>query len=142
MNYKRILLGGLVSGLIMNIGEAILHAAVLGNQTAQLYRTLQVPPPTEAANMNILVLVTMTFFLGIIAVWLYAAIRPRFGGGTRVALFVGIVVWILAHLWSGIYLAAGYSGIIPAGLAWIPIVWGLFEAPLATLAGAALYKEH
>ena len=39
------------------------------------------------------------------------------------------------------YLHGGYSGIFPSKLAWIPVVWGLFEATLATLAAARLYPE-
>jgi hypothetical protein len=49
---------------------------------------------------------------------------------------------MLAHLWSGIYLGAGYAGIITTKLAWIPVVWGFAEAILATLVGAAFYKER
>jgi hypothetical protein len=30
---------------------------------------------------------------------------------------------------------------MPPKLAWLPVAWGLIEAPLGTLAGAWLYKE-
>ena len=33
------------------------------------------------------------FLCGIAAVWLYAAIRPRFGAGLKTALIAGIAVW-------------------------------------------------
>ena len=123
----------------MNIGEAGLHAGVLGADTAQLYTALNVPPPNPAANLPILI--GAAFLLGFIAVWLYAAIRPRFGPGPKTAIIAGLVVWALSHLWSGVYLGNGYAGIIPTKLAWVPVIWGLFEAILGTLAGAALYKE-
>ena len=139
MNTSRIVIGGAVAGLIMNIGEAGLHAGVLGDDTAQLYTALNVPPPNPAANLPILI--AAAFLLGFIAVWLYAAIRPRFGPGPKTAIIAGLVVWALSHLWSGVYLGNGYAGVIPTKLAWIPVIWGLFEATIATLAGAALYKE-
>ena len=60
---------------------------------------------------------------------------------TRTAIYAGLAVWILAHLWSGVYLGNGFAGVFSPRLAWIPVIWGLFEAVLATLAGAALYKE-
>jgi hypothetical protein len=56
-------------------------------------------------------------------------------------VIAGVAVWILSHVWSGVYLAHGFAGIIPLKLAWLPVIWGLFEAVLATLAGAALYRE-
>lgn len=46
-----------------------------------------------------------------------------------------------AALWSGVYLGMGVLGLIPPRLAWLPVAWGLFEAPLGTLAGAWIYKE-
>jgi hypothetical protein len=139
MNVARILAGGAIAGLIMNVGEAALHAGVLGNDAEQLYKTLNVPPPSPAANLP--VLIGATFLTGFVAIWLYAAIRPRFGPGPRTAMIAGLTVWILSHVWSGVYLGNGYAGIIPDRLAWLPVIWGFFEATLATLAGAALYKE-
>jgi hypothetical protein len=139
LNTARILVGGAVAGLIMNVSEAVLHAGILGTDSEQLYKTLNVPPPSPTANVP--VLVAAAFLIGFAAIWLYAAIRPRFGPGPRTAVIAGVAVWILSHIWSGVYLANGYAGIIPARLAWIPVIWGLFEAILATLAGAALYKE-
>lgn len=139
MNPVRILIGGLIAGLIMNGSEAALHAGVLGDETGSLYEKFRIGIPDTAGNL--LLLIFATFVLGIVAVWLYAAMRPRYGAGPRTALIAGVTVWLLSHLWSGVYLGAGYTGIITARLAWIPVAWGLLEAPLATMAGAAFYKE-
>jgi hypothetical protein len=139
LNTSRILAGGAIAGLIMNVGEAILHAGALGADTEQLYTTLNVPLPSPGDNVP--VLIGVAFLIGFAAIWLYAAIRPRFGPGPGTAVIAGVAVWILSHVWSGVYLAHGYAGIIPLKLAWLPVIWGLFEAILATLAGAAVYRE-
>lgn len=140
INVPRVLAGGLLAGLIMNVAEAALHAGVLGTDTESLYKTLNAPPPSPGATIPLLV--SMTFLLGLTAVCLYAAIYPRFGGRLKTAFIAGLVVWILSHLWSGVYLGAGFAGIITPKLAWIPVLWGFFEAILATMAGALLYKER
>lgn len=139
INYGRVLLGGLAAGLLMNVSEALLHGGVLGQAAVDLYQSLGVV--AEPHPMNLAVLVTMTFLLGIGAVWLYAAIRPRFGPGVKTALCAGLAVWVLAHLWSGVYLSAGFAGLVTPKLAWTPVAWGLVEAPLATIVGAWLYRE-
>jgi hypothetical protein len=139
MNSGRILLGGLVAGLIMNGSEAALHVGILGDDTGLLYEKFRIGIPDTAGNLTLLIFAT--FVLGMVAVWLYAAMRPRYGAGPRTALIAGVTVWLLSHLWSGVYLGAGYTGIITPKLAWIPVAWGLLEAPLATMAGAAFYKE-
>jgi hypothetical protein len=139
INMTRVLMGGLVAGLVMNIGEAALHAGVLGKDTEALYQTLSAPLPNPAQTIPLLV--GMTFVLGIVAIWLYAAIYPRIESRSRRSLTVGVVVWLLAHCWSAVYLGAGYSGIFTVRLAWIPVVWGFFEAMLSVFVGALIYKD-
>jgi hypothetical protein len=139
ISMKRVLLGGLVAGVVMNVGEAALHAGVLGKDTETLYQVLGAPLPNPAQTIPLLV--GMTFVLGLVAIWLYAAIYPRIESRATRSLIVGGVVWLLAHCWSGVYLGAGYSGIFTARLAWIPVVWGFFEAMLAVFAGTFVYKD-
>lgn len=139
INWGRVILGGLLAGLVMNIGEAALHAGLLGEDTRALLEQRGVSAEGDPARLSMLVV--MTFVLGIAAVWLYAAIRPRYGPGPKTALCAGLAVWLFAHLWAGVYLGAGFGDLIPAKLAWLPVLWGFFEAPIGTLAGAWVYKE-
>ena len=139
IRWGRVLLGALLAGLVMNIGEAALHSGVLGESARALRE--QYGLATEGNPLQLAVLVLMTFVLGIAAVWLYAAIRPRYGPGPKTAVCAGLAVWLFAHLWSGVYLGIAYGGLIPPKLAWLPVVWGFFEAPIGTLVGAWIYRE-
>jgi hypothetical protein len=139
INWSRVIVGGLLAGLVMNVGEAALHGGVLGADAESLYAKYQLsitPSPVPIAS-----LIGTTFLLGIASVWLYAAIRPRYGAGAGTAIIAGLAVWVMAHLWSGVYLGMGFQDLIPRKLAFLPVVWGLIEAPLGTLAGAWLYRE-
>jgi hypothetical protein len=139
INWGRVIGGGLLAGLVMNIGEAGVHGGLLGQDVADLYKSLNI---TDSPSPVYLVsLIVITFVLGIASVWLYAAIRPRYGAGPKTAICAGLAVWVLAHVWSGFYIGAGFAGIVPPKVAWLPVAWGLIEAPLGTLAGAWLYKE-
>ena len=44
--------------------------------------------------------VFFAFLLGIVTVWLYAAIRPRFGAGAKTAVIAGLFVWFFAYFYS------------------------------------------
>jgi hypothetical protein len=136
----RVLLGGLVAGTLMNASEAALHGGMLGADAQALFARFQVPD--LASPVPMIALIAMTYVLGIAAVWLYAAIRPRFGSGARTAVLAGLAVWVMAHLWSGVYLGMGFQGLITERLAFLPVAWGLVEAPVATLAGAWIYRER
>jgi len=96
----------------MNGDEATLHAAVLGGETGLLYERYGIAIPGAAGNLSLLI--AATCLLGFIAVWLYAAVRPRFGTGPRVA--------VIAHLWTGVYPGAGYAGVITLKPAWLPVL--------------------
>jgi hypothetical protein len=139
INWRRVWLGGLAAGLVMNVSEAALHGGMLGAEATTLFKAFGVPD--TPVGWQLPALIAVTFVVGVTAVWLYAAIRPRYGPGPRTALYAGVAVWLLAHLWSGVYLGAGFTGLITPRLAWLPVPWGLIEAPLGTLVGAWLYRE-
>ncbi len=139
VNTTRVVLGGLASGLVMNVGEAALHGGVLGEDAQALFTRHQLATTPSAVPIASLIL--MTFVLGIASVWLYAAIRPRYGAGARTAIVAGLAVWLIAHMWAAVYLGMGFANLIPPKLAYVPAAWGLVEAPLATLVGAWMYKE-
>lgn len=136
INLGRVILGGLLAGLVINIGETILNVPLLGEQMDAAMRERGLEPVAGGA---IAAFVLMAFGLGIVAVWIYAAIRPRMGPGPKTAICAGLVVWALAYLYPTLGMVT--MDLFPTSLALVALVWGLFEAPLATVAGAWLYKE-
>ena len=52
---------------------------------------------SEPSGGQIAVFTIVGFALGIVTVWLYAAIRPRFGPGIRTAIVTGVVIWLLIY---------------------------------------------
>jgi len=141
INTVRVLVGGLVAGLVMNVSEAILHAGVLGADGAKLLEDwTRLGLPMDIRPSLLFWLVGITFVLGILAVWTYAAIRPRFGAGPKTALYAGLAVWAMSYLYAAVYIDAGIV-VWPPKLTWLPVAWGLVEIPVATLLGAWVYKE-
>ena len=136
INTGRVILGGLVAGLVINIGEIILNIPIIGAESDAALQALGLEPPGGGA---IAVFIATGFLLGLVAVWLYAAMRPRFGPGPKTAVIAGLVVWALGFLVAAI--GYGMLGFFPARLVVITTVWGLFEMPIASVAGAWLYKE-
>jgi hypothetical protein len=138
---SRLLLGGVSAGLAMNAGQFLLYAVVLAEDARALTEdwTRRGLPVSEDPAL-LLQLMAGTLALGVGAVWLYAAIRPRFGAGPRTALIASVAVWALSYLYAGIYVHAGFV-VVPPKLVWLPVVWSLVEVPLATLLGAWLYRE-
>jgi hypothetical protein len=135
INLSRVILGGLVAGLVLNIGEFILNTYVIGEQSAAAMARLGLP---AIGPQQIVWFVVFGFLYGIWLVWVYAAIRPRFGAGVRTAIIAGIALWVGGAISA---ISTVIAGIQPTSLAVTAIVWGLFELPIAAIAGAWLYKE-
>ncbi len=135
INWGRVILGGLLAGLILNITEALGGMLFWKDWEAALQKLgTRVDDPASTV-MD----VGSMFLYGCFAAWLYAAIRPRFGPGPRTALRAAVGAWFAGNLLSGL----GYAslGILPIKLiaSWVTI--SLVGFTLATLAGAWLYKE-
>lgn len=136
MNYSRIILGGLVAGLILNIGEFLLNDVILGAQMKAEFARLNLADP---GTTFMAVAVIMTFALGILLVMLYAMIRPRFGPGPKTAICAALIVWFVACVYVGIIYTMLLS--FPMNFFIIGLVWCLIEYIVATIAGAWVYKE-
>ena len=137
INVARVLLGGLVAGLLLNVLDFILNQFVLAEQWAEFMAEAGVEAPT-AAQMTLFLVVV--FLYGIALVWVYAAIRPRFGPGPKTAVLAGLTVWVVAWLLVGATLVTG--GMYPPDLMVPTIVWGFFQLPIAAVTGAWFYREN
>jgi hypothetical protein len=136
INFGRVLLGGLVAGVILNIGEWVLNGMILHKEMDDFFKRCGFPQP----GTNFLVIaVAITFVLGIVIVLGYAAIRPRFGAGPKTAIIAALFAWFGVYVYQNV-IGLGL-GIVPARAVVIAVAWGLVEYILAALAGAALYKE-
>ncbi|MGI9334266.1 MAG: hypothetical protein ACR2RL_14045 [Gammaproteobacteria bacterium] len=136
INVRRVLLGGLLAGLVLNIGEYVLNEVVLAEQWATFMAESEMAP-FGVRQMTLFAI--LTFLFGIVLIWIYAAIRPRFGPGPKTAVIAGLTMWAIGWLLIGASLAT--TGAYPTGLTVVTIVWGLFEAPIAAVAGACVYRE-
>lgn len=136
INVGRVLLGGLLAGVVLNIGESILNGVLLAQAMEEDFRKLGLGPPS---GMFIFRAVGVTFLLGIALVYLYAAIRTRFGPGIKTALCAGFLAWFFVYLYAGYIYEA--MGIVSAKVYLIGLVWGLVEYAAGAIAGAWIYKE-
>jgi hypothetical protein len=137
-NRVRVVLGGLLAGVVINIFEYVTNGVVLKADWGQAMQALGKPAVPSGGAIAIYNL--WGFLVGIAAVWIYAAIRPRFGAGGGTAVRAGLVAWGLAVFLANL---ANYpSGLFPTRLLVITSVVALFETVIATVAGAWLYKEE
>ncbi len=136
INMGRVLVGGLLAGLVLNIGEFLLNDFVLGTQMKEFFTRHNF---TEPGTNFMIVAVGLTFVMGIVIVLGYACIRPRLGAGVKTAIIAGLFAWFGVYFYSGIVNGVLFG--IPMSTMALVIVWGVVEYAVAAVAGAWLYKE-
>ena len=137
INIGRVILGGIVAGIVGDILGYLVDGVMLAPQWAAGMRALGRAEFSVSQNVafNIIGLV-----YGILIVWLYAEIRPRYGAGPKTAVCAGLAVWVAGVLLPNIGFMWA-AGLFPASLTVMTTAAGIVELVLAALAGAALYKE-
>jgi len=135
INLGRVILGGILAGIVINLSEWLIHDVVMKDQFQAALRALGKEPPH--AGSTLFWWLAWGFIAGITAVWLYAAIRPRYGPGPATAARAGVAVWILSCVLMTIVMTN--LGLFPFSA--LALIWFLIEDVVATIVGAWVYKE-
>jgi hypothetical protein len=135
----RVVAAGLLAGLVLNVGEAILHGVVLANATVEAMASLGRSETSSGGGLAMLI--GITFIQGMLGVWLYGLLSRGRGKRIATAVCAGLTVWTLSAVYSAVYLGAGLPSLLPAAVVWTPVAWGFVEYPLAISVGALLYRE-
>jgi len=138
INWARALIGGLVAGVVVNVlwyATWVLLARPMVSDALQAIGH----PLQESAGMGFVMLV-LGFLIGIVATWLYAAIRPRFGPGPGTATMAGVAAGLLLAVLPDIGWGSTLR-MIPATVWVTDAIATLVIVVIATIVGAWLYKE-
>jgi hypothetical protein len=136
LNWGSVIVSGLIAGVVLNVFDFLLYGVYLRADMAAALQALGKTPPGDAM---IGWFVVWDFLVGIFFLWVYAAVRPRFGPGPRTAMIAGLAIWVLYGLLHA--LGEAPMGLLPPRLFVIPTVVALVEYPLSVVVGARWYQE-
>ena len=139
INTGKVVAGGLVAGVVANAIDFVTNTYVLGADMQAWAASHNIDPATLTSGAVVGTWVAVDFIYGLLIVFTYAAIRPRFGPGVRTAIIAGLVVFLAPTL--------VLFGFTQMGMLTMPMfVKGAIAAIVSTLAaavaGAAVYKEE
>ena len=99
INASKVVVGGLVAGVVANIAGFVLFGLWLGPRIdAELSAVAPTLAGRGATGKAIGTQIVSSFVVGLLLVWLYASMRPRFGPGPKTAMLAAFVVWICGFL--------------------------------------------
>ncbi len=139
LNQNRILLGGIAAGVVLNVIDAISNMVILADRMKAEAEAFKPGLSTMmTAPRSIIAYIISDFVIGLLLVWTYAAVRPRFGPGVRTAGAVGVLFWLFGSITTMGYLQ---MGMMSKSLWWTyGLIW-LVNLVVAAIVGAWLYRE-
>jgi len=132
--WLRVVLCGLVVGGVWTLLSIILLTLV-GADFLAAVKKAQLNTPSQSTNALLLL---SNLLAGVWAMWLYTAIRPRFGPGPKTALIAGLAWWIIVSMQS-----AKWAALISVPSATIPplLATTLVAILASILLGAWFYEK-
>ena len=142
INRQKVLIGGLVAGVALNIVDYLSNAVIFAERMRADANAFQPGLGDTMMAMSggqIASYVFFDFVVGMLLVWTYAAIRPRFGPGPRTAMYVALLFFVF-----GMILTFGYkeSGMMSPGLWYSYSGLWLVNLLIASMLGAWVYSEE
>ncbi len=139
INAGKVVAGGLVAGVVMNIIDFALNHFVFAEPMRTAMDALN---PTLMAGMEgvntIVGFIVLDFVLGILTVLTYASIRPRFGPGPGTAVKAGLLVWAISGAtWAFLCV----MGILSTSFFLMSAAGALVNFLISAWAGAKFYTE-
>jgi hypothetical protein len=138
INAGKVIAGGLVAGVVMNVidmGLAYFTLDLMRTELDTLNPTLW--PGLEGSNA-VVGFIVIDFVLAFLSVFTYAAIRPRFGPGPATAVMAAVLVWLVsASTWAFLTV----MGIFSTTFFLISAAGALVNFIVSTSVGARIYTE-
>jgi|SRR5687767_7701955 len=139
--WGRVLLGGVIAGVIFNAFEFVLHSRVLGASWSSALLALGKTPDeitaSQATSMPLLILWALLACL--FGVWLYAAIRPRLGAGPKTAMTAAVATWFAVTLLPAMVTMA--FDLYPGNLVTTWVLGEFVGLLVSVFIGAWIYRE-
>jgi len=140
MNTSKVVVGGLVAGVVLNVIDWFVYTRLLVNQMTAAMEAYK--PGSSAMMMSgnaITIYVITDFVFGLLLVYTYAAVRPRLGPGPRTAATVAGLFWLFATFINASQLV---MGMMDKNLFWEVSLIQLITLVLGTWFGAMVYTEE
>ncbi|MBA3646580.1 MAG: hypothetical protein H0W63_10440 [Gemmatimonadaceae bacterium] len=139
MNMSKVLVGGVIAGIVMLVVDFISNMYILGPKAnAEMEAFKPGLSATMQQGSGMIGYIFVDVILGIVLIWVYAAIRPRFGPGPKTAFIAAVMLWLVS--------CVSYYGYLQMGMM-STALWsefalvGLISLSLAAMAGAKFYSE-
>jgi hypothetical protein len=138
INYGRVLLGGLVAGVVANVCDTIIGMFIMADDMQRMVQRLGLDQRVFTSTSTMVTWAIVDFIYATLIVWTYAAVRPRLGPGPTTAVIVGAVICAAVTV---VLFGFQQMGVFTIDSFIKNAVLSFATALLASLAGAKVYRD-
>jgi hypothetical protein len=138
INTGKVIAGGLLAGLVANAIDFVTNTYIMAADWQAFAAAHNMDPAAMTSPAVAGTWIAIDFLFGILLVWTYAAIRPRFGAGAQTAIYAGLAVYIAPTL---VLLGFTMMGLMTLAMFVKGSVAAIVSTLAASVAGAWMYKE-
>jgi hypothetical protein len=138
INWRRVAIGAAAAGVLMNVMDAVTNGLLMFNDFQANSRRLGLDPAAAIAPAAVFTWIALDFVFGWILVWMYAAMRPRYGPGVATALRSATAMYVpTTSIIAGFAIQGFLTPRLFAGMA----LAGALTLAAGALIGGWLYRE-
>ena len=139
INVGRLLLGGIVAGIVMFLADGFIHGKLLQEHWMAAMKAAGRSVEAEEHGSDMLYFAAFELLRGLAMAWVYSVFRTHYGPGPKTAVCAALGVW--AIMFPVFFLQE-----IPLGFysTTLLALWSLYELVPSVLGGliaGALYKD-
>ena len=139
INYGRVLLGGVLAGVLLFMADGFIHSKLLHEHWMAAMKAAGRSVEAEEHGSDMLYFAAFELLRGLAIAWIYAVMRAQCGPGPKTAICATLAVW--AIMFPIFFLQEVPLGFYSTTLL---TLWSLYEIVPSVLAGlvaGALYKD-
>lgn len=140
INTQKVITGGVAAGVVLAGLDFLVNGMLLAEQNRAAMEAIN-PAFVENMESNAAIAgyIAIDIVMGLLLVWTYAAMRPRFGAGPKTSIIAGVQVWFVAML---MYTFMTMAGMFTWGYFMIGGISAVIIFCVAAVVGGMLYKEE
>jgi hypothetical protein len=138
INYGRVIAGGLAAGVVANLCDFLISAYLAAEDLQRMSQRLGLDWAVVNGAPVFLTWAAVDLLYGVLIVWTYAAIRPRFGPGPATAVIAALTIYAAPTL---VLFGFQSMGVFALDSFVKHALLSLVAAVLSGLVGAAIYQE-
>ena len=138
INAGKVVVGGLVAGLVANVIDLFSNFVIMRSDMQAMIDRLHLDPALLESVPVAVAWIVVDFLMGLLLVFTYAAMRPRFAPGPGTAIIAGLTLYLAVTF---VMFGLSVMGLMTMALFVKSSACALVSVLAASLAGAALYRE-